>query len=199
MVTADLPAAPPADRVLSRGADVRSDAVASAGPRVVRDPAGHAATGRIHLRDHEHHHGLELVTALYEFMLTPLFLDTLNGTPLLPWYYRLLGARIRRRVCVHTTGLIEFDLVEVGDRVIVNEDAVLQPHLFEDRVLKASKLRIGADWEVGAGSVILYDTVMESGARLDALSLLMKGETLPPAPRGVAPDERPTGAAPPEF
>jgi len=32
---------------------------------------------------------------------------------------------------------------------------------------------------VGAVSVILYDSTMEDGARLDALSLLMKGETLP--------------------
>ena len=32
---------------------------------------------------------------------------------------------------------------------------------------------------MGAVSVILYDSTMEDGARLDALSLLMKGETLP--------------------
>ncbi len=32
---------------------------------------------------------------------------------------------------------------------------------------------------IGAESVVLYDSNMEDGARLDALSLLMKGETLP--------------------
>jgi len=32
---------------------------------------------------------------------------------------------------------------------------------------------------VGAGSLALYDTVMEEGAALGYLSLLMKGETLP--------------------
>ena len=61
----------------------------------------------------------------------------------------------------------------------MNEDCVLQTHLFEDRVLKASSLRIGADCSVGATSVVLYDSMMEDGARLDALSLVMKGETLP--------------------
>ena len=56
-------------------------------------------------------------------------------------------------------------------------------------VLKASQsgygygLRIGADCTVGADSVVLYDSKMEDGSRLDALSLLMKGETLP---RGTA-------------
>ncbi len=122
---------------------------------------------------------LELSNALYEFLATPLALDALQGTPFLPWYFRLLGARIGRRVYSHTTGLIEFDLVDVGDRTALNEDCVLQTHLFEDRVLKASHLRVGADCTVGAGSVVLYDARMEDGARLDAISLLMKGETLP--------------------
>ncbi|HEV8322059.1 MAG TPA: Pls/PosA family non-ribosomal peptide synthetase [Myxococcota bacterium] len=122
---------------------------------------------------------LEMVNALYEFMVSPLALEALQGTPLLPWYYRLLGARIGRRTYFHTTGLIEFDLVEVGDEAVVGEDCVLQSHLFEDRVLKAAPVRVGKRCEIGAGSVVLYDTVMEDGARLDALSLLMKGETLP--------------------
>lgn len=92
---------------------------------------------------------------------------------------RRLGARFGRDVYIHTTGLIEFDLVEVGDRAALNEDCVLQTHLFEDRVLKASWLRIDADCAVGTRSVVLYDTRMEAGARLDGLSLLMKGERLP--------------------
>jgi non-ribosomal peptide synthetase-like protein len=122
---------------------------------------------------------LEAVTALYEFLLTPLALEPLRGTPFLVWYLRLLGARIGRGVYIHTTGLIEFDLVDVGDRAAINDEAVLQSHLFEDRMLKASGLRVGADCTVGAGSVVLYDAEMEDGSRLDALSLLMKGERLP--------------------
>ncbi|MBI3145869.1 MAG: amino acid adenylation domain-containing protein [Pseudogulbenkiania sp.] len=122
---------------------------------------------------------LELVNALYEFLATPLALAALRGTPLLPWYLRLLGVRIGRRVYLSTTGFLEFDLVDIGDRVALNDDCVMQTHLFEDRMLKASTLQVGAGAEVGAYSVVLYDTVMEEGARLDALSLLMKGETLP--------------------
>jgi non-ribosomal peptide synthetase-like protein len=121
---------------------------------------------------------LELVNALYEFLATPLALGVLQGTPLLPWYLRLLGARIGRRVFSETTGFLEWDLVEVGDRTALNVDCVLQTHLFEDRMLKASRLRIGADCNVGAMSVVLYDSHMEDGSSLDALSMLMKGETL---------------------
>ncbi len=122
---------------------------------------------------------VELVNALYEFLAGPLALDALRGTPLLPWYFRLLGARIGRRVYVQTIGLLEFDLVQVGDRVALNDDCILQTHLFEDRVMKASGLRIGDGCGLGACSVVLYESKMENGSRLDALSLLMKGETLP--------------------
>jgi non-ribosomal peptide synthetase-like protein len=128
---------------------------------------------------------LEFVNALFEFFATPIALEVLQGTPLLPWYLRLLGARIGRRVYVCSTGFLEFDLVEIGDRSVLNKECILQTHLFEDRVLKASKLRIGADCEIGTQSVVLYDAEMQDGARLGALSLLMKGELLPAGTKWV--------------
>ena len=107
---------------------------------------------------------LEFVNALYEFLVSPLLLEPLQGTPFLPWYLRLLGARIGRRTYLHTTGFLEWDLVEIGDEAMVNEDCVLQTHLFEDRVLKAARLRIGRGCEVGALSVVLYDTALKPHA-----------------------------------
>ena len=122
---------------------------------------------------------LEAINALYEFLATPLVLDPLQGTPLLPLYYRMLGAKVGKGAYIHTTGLIEFDLVTVGDYCCINQDSVLQTHLFEDRVLKASNLTVG-DWcDIGAYSIVLYDSRMEDHSHLDSLSLLMKGETLP--------------------
>jgi non-ribosomal peptide synthetase-like protein len=122
---------------------------------------------------------LEAVNALYEFLATPLALDALHGTPLLPLYFRLLGAKVGEGVYLHTTGLIEFDLVTIGDHCSINQDSVLQTHLFEDRVLKASTLNVGNYCDIGAYSIVLYDSRMEDHSQLDSLSLLMKGETLP--------------------
>ena len=45
--------------------------------------------------------------------------------------------------------------------------------------MKADRVQVGRGCHVGADSVVLYGTKMEDGSRLDALSLLMKGETLP--------------------
>jgi non-ribosomal peptide synthetase-like protein len=122
---------------------------------------------------------LELVNALYEFLSAPLILQSLQGTPFLAWYLRLLGARIGDRCYIDTTGFLEWDLVDIGDRVAIGEDAVMQTHLFEDRILKATKFKIGNDCSVGGVSVVLYGTTMNNGSHLDSLSLLMKGEELP--------------------
>ena len=46
--------------------------------------------------------------------------------------------------------------------------------------MKSSYLRIGGECTVGNASVVLYDTHMQQGSKLAPLSLLMKGETLPP-------------------
>jgi non-ribosomal peptide synthetase-like protein len=123
----------------------------------------------------------ELVTSMHDNLARLFFIDMLEGTPFLNCYYRLLGAKIGRRVYLGMNNLTEFDLIEVGDNATIDEEATLQPHLFEDRVLKMSHVRIGPGCSVGSQAVVLYDTQMEEGSSLNALSLIMKGETLPAA------------------
>jgi non-ribosomal peptide synthetase-like protein len=121
----------------------------------------------------------ELLNALHEHLAEPFLVGALTGTPFLCWYFRLLGARIGRRVYLETTDFSEFDLARIGDGAALNADCTAQTHLFEDRVMKISGIDIGAGATVGAGSLVLYDTRMEEGASLGDLSLLMKGEVLP--------------------
>ncbi len=121
----------------------------------------------------------ELVTGLYESLAVPWLLARFTGTPLLPPLLRLFGARIGKRCFMETTFLTEFDLVEIGDDCCIGLNCSLQTHLFEDRVMKMSRLRIGNRSTVGPRSIILYDAVLEEDSLLDGLTLVMKGETLP--------------------
>ena len=66
----------------------------------------------------------------------------------------------------------------VNPGAALNAGAVIQTHLFEDRVMKSSFLKIGEESSIGNMAVILYDAEMQSGSSLGPLSLLMKGETL---------------------
>ncbi|GGU82990.1 peptide synthetase [Streptomyces albospinus] len=129
----------------------------------------------------------EFVTGLYEAAAVPAGAAALAGTPFLPPVLRLFGARIGRRTWIGTTFLTEFDLVDVGDDAAIGAGVSLQTHLFEDRVMKMSKVTVRAGATVGTRAIVLYDGVVGEGVWLDALSLVMKGEYLTPgtAWRGI--------------
>lgn len=121
----------------------------------------------------------EVITGLYECAAVPAILGWLTGTPLLPAGLRLFGSRAGAGIYLDTTYLTEFDLVCIGDGAQIGGRTSLQTHLFEDRVMKMSFVKIGPHASIGPRSIVLYDATVESGARLDGLSLVMKGESLP--------------------
>ncbi len=120
----------------------------------------------------------EFVTGIYENLLGDHILTPMAGTPLLPIVMRLFGCRIGKKVFLDTVFISEFDLVRIGREAAVNYNSTMQTHLFEDRVLKMDYLILGNRAGVGNGSVVLYNTYIEEGARLGSNSLLMKGEIL---------------------
>jgi len=122
----------------------------------------------------------EAVTNLYEAIAVPNFLDMLRGTPMIVPMLRLLGAKIGRNVYLDTTDITEFDCVDIGDRAEINAWAGPQTHLFEDRVMKIGRVRIGADTTIRARSTVLYDAEIGDGAMLGPLTLVLKGEKIPP-------------------
>ncbi|MGD9212019.1 MAG: hypothetical protein PVI90_14650, partial [Desulfobacteraceae bacterium] len=124
----------------------------------------------------------EVINGAYETIGAPV-VAPLMGTPFINWYLRLMGCKIGKHVFLETALFSEFDLVEIGDYAALNMGVVVQNHLFEDRIMKSSYLKIGNECSVGNMSVVLYDTEMQQGASIGPLSLLMKGETLPPFTR----------------
>ncbi|HEX7853783.1 MAG TPA: Pls/PosA family non-ribosomal peptide synthetase [Sphingobium sp.] len=121
----------------------------------------------------------ELVTATYENLAVANLLEPLRGTPWLPLFLRLMGCRIGKRCYLDSTDVTEFDLVELGDDVAINDFAGLQTHLFEDRVMKVSRVVVGDRATIGSYAIILYDAEIGADAQLGDLSVVMKGEVLP--------------------
>ena len=56
---------------------------------------------------------------------------------------------------------------------------VVQNHLFEDRVMKSSYVKIADECSVGNMSIVLYDSEIQKGTNVGPLSLVMKGDNLP--------------------
>ena len=123
----------------------------------------------------------EAVTNLYEGITVPNFMRYLRGTPWLPLALNLLGSRIGRGVYLDTTDITEFDCVSIGDYSELNALACPQTHLFEDRIMKIDHVNIGSCVYMGPRSAVLYSAVVGDNAKLGALTLVMKGEHIPPA------------------
>ncbi|WP_198322888.1 MULTISPECIES: Pls/PosA family non-ribosomal peptide synthetase [Methylococcus] len=127
----------------------------------------------------------ELVTALYENVSVSLVLVWLTGTPWLAPFLRIYGVKIGQRVYCDSTFITEFDLVEIGDDCTIGKDTSLQTHLFEDRVMKMSKVKIENLSYIGSRCVVLYDAVVSSGSYIENLSLVMKAEFIPARSRWI--------------
>lgn len=122
----------------------------------------------------------EGITSTYEALAVPFLLDHLRGTPWLPMALRLMGVKIGRRVWLNTTDFTEHDMISIGDDSALNEECGPQTHLFEDRVMKIGPVKIGARSSIATRAIILYDSDIGNDTRIDALSLVMKGENLSP-------------------
>ena len=111
--------------------------------------------------------------------MNPHFTNKVLGTPFALWVQRCLGTKVGKRVFTDSAEFSEFDLITIGDDVCINAETIIQTHLYEDRIFKVSNVTINSGCNVGIGSIVLYNTLMEENSTLGSLSLLMKGECLP--------------------
>ena len=121
----------------------------------------------------------EAATNMYEGIAVPNFLRYLRGTPWLPLALNLLGTRIATSAYLDTTDMTEFDCVQIGAHSELNALCCPQTHLFEDRIMKIGRVRIGAGTTIRARSTVLYDAEVGDGALLGPLTLVLKGERIP--------------------
>lgn len=122
----------------------------------------------------------EACAVLYWGLAGRVLLDSLRGTPFLPWLLRLYGAKTGKGICMFSTDITEFDCVTIGDFCTINTLSALQTHLYEDRLMKVGRVLLGRGVNVGSGATVLYDTKIGDFADVGSLCVVMKGETLPP-------------------
>jgi non-ribosomal peptide synthetase-like protein len=138
----------------------------------------------------------EACAVLYWGLAGKILLEHLRGTPFLPWVLRLFGSKFGEGVFMDMTDITEFDCVRVGDYAALNMVAALQTHLYEDRVMKVGRVEVGRGVTIGAGSTVLYDTHVGDYARLGPLTVVMKGESIPPHSEWVGAPAEPARSAP---
>jgi non-ribosomal peptide synthetase-like protein len=105
-------------------------------------------------------------------------LSGLEGTLLLNWYLRAMGARIGRRVVLGPgfAQIVDPDMLSIDDDATVH--GLFQAHTFEDRMLKIDRVSIGKRATVASAVVLLYGAEIGDEASVAAHSVVMKREKL---------------------
>jgi non-ribosomal peptide synthetase-like protein len=116
------------------------------------------------------------------------------GTPLINFYYRLLGAKIGPRAYLGTDECFTFDLLSVGEGSSVGNDAYLLGYVVEDGLLKVGRVAVGRDCYVGNRCVMREDSSLGDGAALEDLSMLPAGGHVPAGQRWAGSPARPVPA-----
>jgi non-ribosomal peptide synthetase-like protein len=121
----------------------------------------------------------EACAVIYGGLAGKVGLEYMRGTPFLPFMLRLYGTKIGKGVVMDWTDVTEFDCISIGDFSIINAHSCPQTHLYEDRVMKVGRIDIGRGVTIGSACTILYDTKIGDFARIEPLTLVMKGEQIP--------------------
>ncbi|HKN96608.1 MAG TPA: Pls/PosA family non-ribosomal peptide synthetase [Pseudonocardiaceae bacterium] len=106
-------------------------------------------------------------------------LQFLNGTPFKAMAWRMLGARVGRRLFDDGASIPEKTIVTIGDDVTLNAGSTVQCHSQEDGAFKSDRIALGDGCTVGIGAWVHYGVTMGARTVLAADSFLMKGEDMP--------------------
>jgi non-ribosomal peptide synthetase-like protein len=143
--------------------------------------------GRIRAGDHPLWSGFvwrnEVVDTFVEMVAAPWFANAAAGTPALAAWLRAMGATIGRGVWCETYWLPEADLVTLADGSCVNRGCVVQTHLFHDRVMSTSPVRLEPGATLGPHGVVLPAASIGASATVGPVSLVMRGEHVPAGSR----------------
>ena len=117
----------------------------------------------------------------------------LAGSPLMPLYLRLLGAKVGPRTLILTTSLpVATDLLTVGADTVISRGALLRGYRIDAGRVRTGAITLGPTAYVGARSVLDIDTAMGENSQLGHASALLPGHVVPPEQAWHGVPARPT-------
>ncbi|QJY47236.1 amino acid adenylation domain-containing protein [Pseudonocardia broussonetiae] len=125
----------------------------------------------------------ELADTFVEVLAVPWLVGPATGTPVLSAWLRAMGASIGRGAWVETYWLPESDLVAIGDGATVNRGCVVQTHLFHDRIMSMSPVRLADGATLGPHGIVLPGAGIGAGTTVGPGSLVTRGDEVPAGTR----------------
>lgn len=122
----------------------------------------------------------ELSDNFNEYLAVPTMVFLSLGTPFFNLWARCMGAKIGKDVWCDTWWLPEFDLIELKKNSTVNSGAVIQTHLFHDRVMSLEPVVVGEGATLGPSSFVLPGSVIGDRSTIGPASLILRQDQIPP-------------------
>jgi len=115
------------------------------------------------------------------------FMDFILLTPLAPFLYRLMGAKVGRNVQLNSKYCADFSLLEIGDNSLIGGHATVICHSFERDRLILKKVKIGKNVVIGLNSVVLPGAEIGDGAIVAAGAIVPKNTKIEPRSKFLGP------------
>jgi hypothetical protein len=126
------------------------------------------------------------------------YIGTFSGTPFKGVIWRLLGAKVGRRLFDDGCWMTERSLVTIGDHCTLGATSTIQAHSLEDGAFKSDHIVIGSHSTLATHAFVHYGVTMGESSVLALDSFLMKGETMAPGDTWLGNPARPPHAVIPE-
>ncbi|GAB3252793.1 Pls/PosA family non-ribosomal peptide synthetase [Arthrobacter pigmenti] len=102
------------------------------------------------------------------------------GTPILPFYLRLLGAKIGSNVTILTPfAPVCTDLLTIGDNTVINKDTYYQCYRAHNGWIQTGPVTLGQNVQISERCVLDIGSTMGDGAQLGHSSSLQRLQTVP--------------------
>ncbi|MDG5768335.1 hypothetical protein QA596_12825 [Balneolales bacterium ANBcel1] len=111
---------------------------------------------------------LSCTLSLSEFFL----LKFIRGTPLIIFYYKLMGATIGKGTIITTTRINDPDLTTIGNNCIIGGDSQLNGHIAQKNYLIRKRIIIGNNVTIGQSASIFPGSILPNNCVVGAQSLV---------------------------
>jgi non-ribosomal peptide synthetase-like protein len=103
----------------------------------------------------------------------------ISGTPLMPLYLRLMGAKVGKDCFIGTHQFGAFDLISVGAGTSIAQDCQVLGYSIENGYINFGKISVGKDCYVGTHSALCINSKMEDKSMIKEQSMIPSGRTIP--------------------
>lgn len=105
-----------------------------------------------------------------------MFLIWVIGTDVMAWWYRLLGAKIGRRVTINTVFLYDWDMLAIGDDSFIGGRSSVMAHIGQMGRVTFSPTVIGSGCTIGQDTSVFAGVTMEDRSVIGANSLALRNQ-----------------------